>query len=118
MMMSLLRLRIVGVVMRTYAEAVPMFLRPLPAAIDLFFLAMMTTLYPQARSIVDRPLPHLCDRQWAALATQQDETPLPLLSSLWSFLVAEVAGPPLNCVALSVALVVWVGPRVALFERL
>jgi hypothetical protein len=41
-------------------------------------------------------LPHLCDRQWAALATQQDEIPLPFLSSLWSFLVAEVAGPPLN----------------------
>ena len=39
-------------------------------------------------------------------------------SRMWSFLVAEVAGPPLNCVALSVALVVWVGPRVALFERL
>ncbi len=96
MMMSLLRLRIVGVVMRTYAEAVPMFLRPLPAAIDLIFLAMMTTLYPQARSIVDRLLPHLCDRQWAALATQQDEIPLPLLTSLWSFLVAEVAGPPLK----------------------
>ena len=96
MMMSLLRLRIVGVVMRTYIEVVPMFLCPLPAAIDVIVLAMMMTLFPQARSIVDRPLPHLCDRQWAALATQQDEIPLPLLSSLWLFLVAEVAGPPLN----------------------
>ena len=96
MMMSLLRLRIVGVVMRTYAEAVPMFLRPLPAAIDLFFLAMMTTLYPQARSIVDRPLPHLCDRQWAALATQQDETPHPFLSALLSFLAAGAVEPRLN----------------------
>jgi len=95
MMMSLLRLRIVGVVMRTYVEVVPMFLCPLPAAIDVF-LAMMMIVYPQARSIVYLPLPHLCDRQWAALATQQDEIPLPLLSSLWSFLVAEVAGPPLN----------------------
>ena len=34
--MSLLRLRIVGVVMRTYIEVVPMFLCPLPAAIDVF----------------------------------------------------------------------------------
>ena len=96
-MMSLLRLRILGVVMKTYVEVVPMFLCTLPVAIDVSVIAMMMMiLYPQARSIVDRPLPHLWDRQWAALATQQDEIPLPLLPSLWSFLVAEVAGPPLN----------------------
>ena len=96
MTMSLLRLRSQGVAMRTYVEVVPMFLCIQPVAPEVSFVAMMMTLFPQARSIVDRPLPHLCDRQWAALATQQDETPQPLLSFLWSFLVAEVAEPPLN----------------------
>ena len=41
---------------------------------------MMMIFYSQARSIVDRPLPHLCDRQGAALAIQQDEIPPPLIS--------------------------------------
>ena len=95
-MMSLLRSRILGVAMSTYVEVVLMFLCIQPVALHVSFVAMMVTLYPQARSIVDRPLPHLCDRQWAALATQQDETPQPLLSSLWSLLVAGVAEPPLN----------------------
>ena len=96
MTMSLLRLRIQGVAMRTYVEGVPMFLCIQPVAPEVSFVATMMTLFPQARSIVDRPLPHLCDRQGAALATQLDEIPPPLLSSLWLYLAAEVAEPPLN----------------------